>query len=470
MADAGIDDILVTFNLVGAAKLERLRGAAPARRCHRQRRRRAAPPGARGRGRRHAELGVLVDCDTGYRRTGVATPRGGGRVGGRGRANGRAPLRGVPDLPGPAGRRGVPAGGRRTGRAGRPRAEVVSAGGTPTMWASGELRPTVTEYRVGTYAFHDRATVAAGAASLDDVALTVRATVVSRPRRIGRARRGEQGAHVGSGPAPGHGTMLEAPRSDDRVAERGARRRCARRRRRARARRAGRHRPEPRLRRRQPRRTSCHRRRRGPRADGVARRRRAAARADGGPRHRPDRRPGAARGRRAGRASDELATPGSSPSSTTWSRRCARRTAPGSPRRRSASRSGSSASRCTTTRATRTSPTSTCACSSIPSCASSPTRGSRATRAASSIPDLRGAAAGARDRGRVHGSRRLAGRRGDPRPLGRDVPARAGPPRRRPLRRPRRGHADAHDMGRLPPLARGAVAEEARAIVERWGS
>ena len=37
------------------------------------------------------------------------------------------------------------------------------------------------------------------------------------------------------------------------------------------------------------------------------------------------------------------------------------------------------------------------------------------------------------------------------------VPARAGPPRRDPVRRPRRGHADSHDLGRVPALARGGV-------------
>ena len=92
--------------------------------------------------------------------------------------------------------------------------EVVSTGGTPTMWASGELRPTVTEYRAGTYAFHDRATVAAGAASLDDVALTVRATVVSRPaadRAVLDA--GSKALTSDPGPGPGHGIVLEAPRS-----------------------------------------------------------------------------------------------------------------------------------------------------------------------------------------------------------------------------------------------------------------
>ena len=48
------------------------------------------------------------------------------------------------------------------------------------MWASGELRPVVNEYRVGTYVFNDRNTVASGAAALDDVALTIVATVASR--------------------------------------------------------------------------------------------------------------------------------------------------------------------------------------------------------------------------------------------------------------------------------------------------
>ena len=81
------------------------------------------------------------------------------------------------------------------------------------MWASGELRPLVTEYRVGTYAFHDRATVAAGAAELDDVALTVHATVVSRPasdRAVLDA--GSKALTSDPGPDDGlFGAILEAP-------------------------------------------------------------------------------------------------------------------------------------------------------------------------------------------------------------------------------------------------------------------
>jgi D-serine deaminase-like pyridoxal phosphate-dependent protein len=55
---------------------------------------------------------------------------------------------------------------------------VVSGGSTPTLWRSHEL-PAVTELRPGTYVYNDLGTVATGACSLDDCALTVLATVVS---------------------------------------------------------------------------------------------------------------------------------------------------------------------------------------------------------------------------------------------------------------------------------------------------
>jgi D-serine deaminase-like pyridoxal phosphate-dependent protein len=82
------------------------------------------------------------------------------------------------------------------------------------MWAAGSLRPVVTEYRAGTYAFHDRNTVAAGAATLDDVALTVHATVLSRPARD-RAilDAGSKSLSSDVSAEPGFGLVLEAPRS-----------------------------------------------------------------------------------------------------------------------------------------------------------------------------------------------------------------------------------------------------------------
>ena len=62
---------------------------------------------------------------------------------------------------------------------------IVSTGGTPDMWKDDGLE-LITEYRAGTYIYNGRAHVACGAATHDDCALTVLATVVSTPA-IGRA-------------------------------------------------------------------------------------------------------------------------------------------------------------------------------------------------------------------------------------------------------------------------------------------
>src|SRR5262249_41952710 len=93
-------------------------------------------------------------------------------------------------------------------------AEVVSAGGTPTRWQAGELRPLVTEYRAGNYAFFDRNSVKAGAASLDDVALTVRATVVSRPQPgLALLDAGSKTLTSEAGADGAFGLVIEAPGS-----------------------------------------------------------------------------------------------------------------------------------------------------------------------------------------------------------------------------------------------------------------
>lgn len=78
------------------------------------------------------------------------------------------------------------------------------------MWSSDGLRPLVTEYRVGTYAFNDRNTIQAGAASLDQVALAVAATVVSR--RNGRVIVDAGSKALSSEAAgDGFGLVLESP-------------------------------------------------------------------------------------------------------------------------------------------------------------------------------------------------------------------------------------------------------------------
>ena len=164
--------------------------------------------------RSERRLRVLVECDTGHGRMGVSTPKAAADLGSEIDRCGSLDFAGFLTYPAPAGAlEFLAAAVERAERLGLV-VQTVSAGGTPAMWSADELRPTVTEYRAGTYAFHDRATVGAGAATLDDVALTVRATVVSRPTR-NRAilDAGSKALSSDRSAADGFGLVLEAPDS-----------------------------------------------------------------------------------------------------------------------------------------------------------------------------------------------------------------------------------------------------------------
>src|SRR5581483_1456570 len=164
MADAGCRDLLIPYNLVGEAKLARLLAGL------------GAAATAAGK-----ELPVLVECDTGLGRVGVGSPEAAVALAEATERSDGLRFEGFMTYPSPPGSVDfLAAAVERAERAGL-EVRSVSAGGTPAMWRSGELRPTVTEYRVGTHVFHDRSSVAAGAATLDNVAMSVRATVVSRP-------------------------------------------------------------------------------------------------------------------------------------------------------------------------------------------------------------------------------------------------------------------------------------------------
>jgi D-serine deaminase-like pyridoxal phosphate-dependent protein len=184
MADAGITDMLLTFNVVGRHKLERLSELM---------RRTAIKVVADNEdvleGLAHAaaaagrDLEVLVECDTGAGRNGVQTPESALRLA---QAIDRAPglsFGGLMTLP-KNGARGQMAGFlaeaqarlATTGLA----AEAISTGGTPDMWKDEGL-DDVSEYRAGTYIYGDRMQVAAGSAAPEDCALSVLSTVVSVP-------------------------------------------------------------------------------------------------------------------------------------------------------------------------------------------------------------------------------------------------------------------------------------------------
>jgi D-serine deaminase-like pyridoxal phosphate-dependent protein len=214
MIDAGIDDVLLAHIVVGGRKLEQLGNLlrrAPVRVIADDK---ALLPGLAGAatdaGR---ELPVLVDCDTGLGRTGVSSPEAAAELAG---AIARTPgLRfgGLVTYPAPpAAGDFLAAAAERIERRNLP-VETVSVGGTPTMWSAAELRPLVSEYRVGTYVFNDRNTLATGAAALDEVALTIAATVVSR--RDGRAilDAGSKALASDTAEEGWYGLVLEAPGS-----------------------------------------------------------------------------------------------------------------------------------------------------------------------------------------------------------------------------------------------------------------
>ena len=184
MAAAGLDDILITFNILGAEKLERL--GALAERCTLSvvADSTVVIDGLSGAFTNAGKpLPVLVECDTGMGRCGVQTP-----------ADARELAKRIDGAP------GLTLGGLMTYPAmddmaavnawlveakqlleadGLP-CPVVSNGGTPNLARVAQV-PVATEHRAGTYIYNDRSLIARGACAIADCATTVQATVVSRP-------------------------------------------------------------------------------------------------------------------------------------------------------------------------------------------------------------------------------------------------------------------------------------------------
>ena len=182
--DAGVaDDILLTFNIIGGAKTDRLMALA-------KRVRRLAvvldnefvakglSAAAISHGR---DIPFLIECDTGMGRNGVQTPQAAFDLA---RTVMRMPgmrFEGIMTFPlrAPTSRvffEEALALFKSAGIA----VPVVSGGGTPAIFSVQDY-PMLTEHRAGTYIFNDVMTVTSGTATWDNCAMRVRATVVSRP-------------------------------------------------------------------------------------------------------------------------------------------------------------------------------------------------------------------------------------------------------------------------------------------------
>ena len=184
MVDAGITDIFITTNSLGAAKLKRL--GALARRCtlsvvaDSEHVVAAVAKGAQDAG---ATIAVLVECNTGGERCGIADPAAIAALAKRISETDHLQFGGLMTYPA-AGKRLVSQSVLKAAVAACQEAgikvPVVTSGGSPDMWLDEGL-DIVTEYRAGTYIYNDRSLIARGAASLESCAMTVLATVVSCP-------------------------------------------------------------------------------------------------------------------------------------------------------------------------------------------------------------------------------------------------------------------------------------------------
>lgn len=177
MADAGLDDILISFPLIGPGKAARL--AALARRVTRLQVAAdslaaldTAAQAARDSGR---VIEAVIEFDSGARRTGVGSAAEAVALAAAARERGLSCHALMTYPAGPATAEFFAA-ARSADRA----LTNLSAGGTPNARHMGEVAG-VTEMRVGTYIYNDRTMVGFGAATLDECALQVHATVVSRP-------------------------------------------------------------------------------------------------------------------------------------------------------------------------------------------------------------------------------------------------------------------------------------------------
>ncbi len=184
VADGGIDDVLITYNIFGEQKLQRLRALAGRIRVGVVADSETVIEGLSAAfATADAALDVLVECDTGAGRCGVQTAAEALQLARRIdqadglRFNG---LMTYPPAGDPAGVQAWLADAKQLIEDSGLAVAVVSTGGTPDMWQAHEV-PIATEWRAGTYVYNDRSLVERGACQYDDCALTVLATVVSRP-------------------------------------------------------------------------------------------------------------------------------------------------------------------------------------------------------------------------------------------------------------------------------------------------
>ncbi len=216
-ADAGFDDILISYNVFGAEKEARM--AALMRRSPVDLTVAADNPVTIDGLDRAGQLagrpvGVVIECDTGRKRAGVETVAEAVQLAVEAAHRPGLQFRGLMFYPPEDGWKASQrfldqtlAGLKAKGLP----VDIISTGGSPNIPHAGKLKGQ-TEHRPGTYIFNDRMQVKAGVAALEDCALTIHATVVSRAGvDRGILDAGSKTLTSDAGGLDGHGYILEHP-------------------------------------------------------------------------------------------------------------------------------------------------------------------------------------------------------------------------------------------------------------------
>ena len=182
--DAGVaDDLLLTFNIVGTTKTDRLMElSSRVKRLAVVADNEIVVRGLSEAGQRHGrDVPLLIECDTGFGRNGVQSPEAARALARYAMNMPRIRFEGIMTFP----------------AKGQAAADFLSR--TIELFAEGPHQPSrrlgrrlagarpigdfpmLTEHRAGTYVYNDLMMVGSGAATLDNCAMHVRTTVVSRP-------------------------------------------------------------------------------------------------------------------------------------------------------------------------------------------------------------------------------------------------------------------------------------------------
>lgn len=215
MSDSGIKDILISTNIIGAARSGRL-AALQRRTALKVSADNPFSIAAYSDAGQTAQrsISVLGECDTGQRRAGVETPREAVELAKIIRDDPFLKFGGLmfyPPVDGwPETQRFFDAAREGLAELGLT-SEIISTGGTPSLVNLGQLDGT-TEHRAVTCIFNDRMMLAAGMAKIGDCALNIVTSVVSRANEArGILDAGSKTFTSDTGDLDGFGLILEHP-------------------------------------------------------------------------------------------------------------------------------------------------------------------------------------------------------------------------------------------------------------------